>query len=135
MAAQACKYLAKEIRFRRKISNKQQNLSRVFHLGDWGVDDALVSILLPQTPAHLHKHEDTNCWFFEICQQSGKGGTSTVRFLQTLYAPSYWATSSPSRKTRSSRSSSSSIAWLRASRTVTWREEGRGKRKKKKSMI
>lgn len=28
----------------------------MFHLCDRGVDDAFVSILLPQTPAHLHTH-------------------------------------------------------------------------------
>ena len=38
----------------------------------------------------------------------------------TLYAPSYWATSSPSKKTRSSRVISSSIAMFKASRTVNY---------------
>ena len=51
-------------------------------------------------------------------------GVSTIRLgpnslsspRLTLYAPSYSATSSPMRKTRSSRVSSSRSAWLRASR-------------------
>lgn len=91
---------------------------KVFHLSDWGVDDTFVSILLPQAPAHLHTHTREHKlsvpWNLLAIWK-----TSSLQFLQTLYAPSYWATSSPSRKTRSSRSSSSSIAWLRASRTVT----------------
>lgn len=45
--------------------------------------------------------------------------TSSDTQNYTLYAPSYWATSSPSRKTRSSRSISSSMAWFKASRTVS----------------
>lgn len=49
---------------------------------------------------------------------------STERLL-TLQAPSYWATSSPNRNTRSSLSSSSSIAWFRASRTIIWKNKDR----------
>lgn len=45
---------------------------KVFHLSDWGVDDTLVSILLPQAPAHLHTNENINCRFFEICKQFGR---------------------------------------------------------------
>lgn len=46
-------------------------------------------------------------------------GSIVLLIVFTLYAPSYWATSSPIRNTRSSRAISSSMAWLRASRTVS----------------
>lgn len=84
-----CSSSVRQIRLGGKRTLKQMTKANgVFHLGDWGVDDALVSVLLPQTSAHLHTR--TQSKFFEIAVPAMRErGTSAVHFLQTLYAPSY----------------------------------------------